>query len=1154
MVLDTTFESFQVSNQVPCPICRKTDWCYVRADHKGRIFWALCGRESDAPSGWVRTGTSKDSRGIYTLESAQFNRKFFSREIQIHYRDFDSGPQWLPHTSPPETAIARGDRVLYTLGKTVEIREVLKTDYRGGKWRYTVGPNEECDAGFIQGIATHDPATGATERVITYDYGPQHKVVRHQWSDRRPWYDQGKTKQVRPYHATTTTDGGLVWQAGRGEEKWPLYREAEALEAITLGRTLFVVGGETCVEALRGLGLYATCWAGGENRWHDAWEQLRGPLAKARKDRKVPHIVLWGDYDVVGDSNFGQLERRIAEDLVRVVSLDPVEVWESMPAKGDAVDWLAAHPNTPEQTLRDQITAAINKAVDRAELAREARDRAENWGAPESNKGELGYTKVKRIWRENEEGRMVQVPERVYTPVTNFDYQILRQIEGPPGAGYLLGVKVVGQTQEVRATVWPDDIATTAAFRKRLNKETGLPIFCKLKDDELQSLNMVRDLEYKQRKGGKKFRLIDRVGKQVDGTWVFKNAYLTKSGETTTEERSGWMWEANLQGPEDKIAPPTLAPANPQALQTLVERCWVFFGDNTPIALILMGWAAACLKYDTILLEEGSFPVVACHGDAGGGKTEMFRAALAITGNHKGGIMTRLTKSAAYERLATTGCLPLLWDDPEKDHDVDELLKDTYNAFARVVRGKEERFSAQTPRTAIAVSSNHAIGENQAATQSRLAKIFVPTIRNGSPTDDNYHRLQEAINLASGAFPQLVKIQHPAERIQAINADLKPHLKAAHSRIPRSFSLILAYAEQVQVLAGDKTDLIAWTTTNICPTLNRAEESGNSLADFLSKLFDLKTLAKVGDWNLRVCHKSDGSKTLAIHLNSIWPIFEQAYTVAYSKNTLLALLEIAGAAKGTQRFHEDMQSSLDWRRAEQSVRMQGGKIPDLARPRECLKRCHELPWDLVQGFVFFGEEPDPLLTTLTDPPKQPQTETQSGQTLLTEPVNNTEVSVNSVNRNCESGEVAQLCLQGQMSTEDPLLTGTVNSSSPCSERDIGRFDPLVNTVNSQNTSAPEKSFTRVEQTLTQGAPGDVSNFAVPTRLQRGDRIWAWAGDRWDEAEYLGKYSRGQRLSALTGKLEAGIRIRWIGGTGGEIAIALPDCRIKSEHKSEHVTQ
>jgi hypothetical protein len=1143
MVLDTTFESFQVSNQVPCPVCGKVDWCYVRADHKGRIFWALCGRETDAPSGWVRTGTSRDNRGIYTLESAQFSRKFFSREIQIHYRDFDSGPQWLPHTIPPETAITRGDRVLYSLGKTVEIREILKTDYRGGKWRYTVGPNEECDAGFVQGIATHDPATGATERVITFEYGPQHKVVRYQWSDRRTWYDQGKTKQVRPHHATTTTDGGLVWQAGRGEEKWPLYREAEALEAIALGRTLFVVGGETCVEALRGLGLYATCWAGGENRWHDAWEQLRVPLAKARKDRKVPHIVLWGDYDVVGDSNFGQLERRIAEDLVRVVSLDPVEVWEAMPAKGDAVDWLAAHPNTPEQTLRDQITAAINKAVDRAELAREARDRAENWGAPESNKGELGYSKVKRVWRENDEGRMSQVPERVYTPVTNFDYQILRQIEGPPGAGYLLGVKVVGQAQEVRAMVWPEDLATTAAFRKRLNKETGIPIFCKLKDDELQSLNMVRDLEYKQRKGGKRFRLIDRVGKQADGTWVFKNAQLTPSGQVTTEDRSGWMWEMNLLGPEDMTKPPALSPANPDALKALVDLCFSFFGDNAPIALLLMGWSTACLKFDQIIQADGGFPVLSVYGDPGGGKTELLRAALSIVGNHWGGLITSLTKSSAYEMLSKASCLPLVWDDPEKSPMLEELLKNTYNAFGRKVRGadKDENIRGQQPRTAIAVSSNHAIGENQGATQSRLTKIFVPFIKNGDTSEANYYRLRAAMDLASGSFPQLVKIQHPTDRIQEISALLNPHLRAAHSRIPRSFALLIAYAEQVQALSGNNIDLLGWVIQHICPSLNRAEESGNSLADFLGKLFDLKTLAKVGEWNLRVCHKAGGGKTLAVHVNSIWPTFETTYTVAYSKNTLIALMEISGATKGTQRFHEDMQSSLDWRRAEQAARMQGSKISDLAKPRECLKRCHELPWDLVQEFAFFAEDVDPLLTVLTDPPNSTQSQAQSHQTLLTESVNNTENSVNSVNRNCKQEGSDQLCLQEQMLTNPPLLTGSVNSPNPYPESDRGQFTPLVNTVNRQNTPMPEKILGGVDLTLSASSPGDVSNFTVPTRLKKGDRLWCWAGTEWKEAEYLGQ-KRNSTFSVLTRSLGQGIRIRWIGGL--DVAIALEDVRIQ----------
>ena len=91
---------------------------------------------------------------------------------------------------------------------------------------------------------------------------------------------------------------------------------------------VYLVEGESCVEALEGLGLIATTWPNGASNVDRAdWS----PLAGRR-------VVQWPDNDAPG---FAAMERvrHILHDLgARVVTLDVAPM--GLPPKGDAVDWL----------------------------------------------------------------------------------------------------------------------------------------------------------------------------------------------------------------------------------------------------------------------------------------------------------------------------------------------------------------------------------------------------------------------------------------------------------------------------------------------------------------------------------------------------------------------------------------------------------------------------------------------------------------------------------------------------------------------------------------------------------------------------------------------------------------------------------------------
>lgn len=107
-----------------------------------------------------------------------------------------------------------------------------------------------------------------------------------------------------------------------------LYRLDEVIEAIGAERTVFVVEGEKDADALWGLGIPATCNAGGAGKWR---AEYSASLAGA-------DIVILPDNDDTGRAH-GQA---VAASLKGVVARVRVLELPGLAAKGDASDWLAA--------------------------------------------------------------------------------------------------------------------------------------------------------------------------------------------------------------------------------------------------------------------------------------------------------------------------------------------------------------------------------------------------------------------------------------------------------------------------------------------------------------------------------------------------------------------------------------------------------------------------------------------------------------------------------------------------------------------------------------------------------------------------------------------------------------------------------------------
>ena len=122
------------------------------------------------------------------------------------------------------------------------------------------------------------------------------------------------------------------------------YRLPELIEAVASQQLIFIVEGEGKVDALRQIGIVATCNPGGAGKWQpDMSERLRGA-----------DVVLLPDNDDAGWKHV----HGIGASLAGVAGRTRVLALPDLPAKGDIRDWLAAGGT------REQLDALVETAPD----------------------------------------------------------------------------------------------------------------------------------------------------------------------------------------------------------------------------------------------------------------------------------------------------------------------------------------------------------------------------------------------------------------------------------------------------------------------------------------------------------------------------------------------------------------------------------------------------------------------------------------------------------------------------------------------------------------------------------------------------------------------------------------------------------------------
>ncbi len=615
---------------------------------------------------------------------------------------------------------------------------------------------------------------------------------------------------------------------------------------------------------------------------------------------------------------------------------------------GDASCWLKVRKLDKQQfedkcpqVVQDEIKSEWNnhKGKHNSHGLKTLGKERNNWKCPQSWNGELGYWQTKK----KKKGDKETVSE--FIPLANFDFQVIKELCDADGGGLVLNMKRSLDSHSKVVILRSTEYTRLADFVNALKRAYGAGIVCNLSLQEVNNLIHNRILEYRLR-GGKTYKLADRHGEQDNGIWVFRDLQFDRDGNVTDSESSLTLFNPQLGG-EDRMPVPIILPPNEEALPNLVTAMSKFFGSQIEPALLTLGWVAAGVHFQTIIQKEGRFPLLNLVGDAGSGKSVVMECALSLVGwlNNRGSF-SYTSQSRLYENLKLSGSLPLCLDDPKRSRELDELLKQLYNAKPRLVRG-----NYQEPHSPLAITSNHYIGDcEQLATLTRL--VHIPFYGGQDYDATAWDELLEAQQQASGALPQLISLGYPKQEIRLLASELRELLPNAHLRVADSLALILWYALAVCEIAGfDGQRIRDYVKKQLCGSLNALDSNKDSLTDFLEKVTALRAEGQIGEWNTRVVNTKTG-EYLALIMSSVWKQVDRSFAPSYSKKIIETLINQAGGqTKSVQKFYRSSDEYKAYMRSLLSGHNEGDNYIPPKPPNLVASRCVLIPINVCREFI-----------------------------------------------------------------------------------------------------------------------------------------------------------------------------------------------------------
>jgi putative DNA primase/helicase len=289
----------EVSKSELCPHCGKPDWCYFLDN------LSVCNRDAEPGQGWKTT--SKRDRDGHT-----FYAPIEPNDITYKRANLRIVPT--PPKKYKPAPLPKGEIVLAEFPEQPETPPILP-----------------------KGLNTE----------IIYPYSSTQSIQRIDYYD----LAGNRTKKTtKPWHINA--DGESI--NSKGDQPWPVYRLSE-LQEFAVGKWVLCDEGEKAVEAAR-LYLWLVCFTWMGSAWSDIDIETGLILLK---ELGVLGIVYFTDNDEIGWKKARAIYAAAAKIQFPCIIINPVELWDKMPEKGDIHDWIMAHPDW----TREQFIQKMNQLI-----------------------------------------------------------------------------------------------------------------------------------------------------------------------------------------------------------------------------------------------------------------------------------------------------------------------------------------------------------------------------------------------------------------------------------------------------------------------------------------------------------------------------------------------------------------------------------------------------------------------------------------------------------------------------------------------------------------------------------------------------------------------------------------------------------------------
>ena len=140
-------------------------------------------------------------------------------------------------------------------------------------------------------------------------------------------------------------------------------------------------------------------------------------------------------------------------------------------------------------------------------------------------------------------------------------------------------------------------------------------------------------------------------------------------------------------------------------------------------ALFTLGAVAMNMHFQTLVELKGGAPVVVLYGEPDVGKTTLANAAMSVAGIEA--CSFRGMRREFFVYLASQTSLGLMYDDPNKVQEVENIIVDFYNGMTR---GSFKR-GLETPRCGFLLACNFSLGKIQRYVTHATTYISIKTVK-----------------------------------------------------------------------------------------------------------------------------------------------------------------------------------------------------------------------------------------------------------------------------------------------------------------------------------------------------------------------------------------------------------------------------------------